>query len=239
MVKIIKGIVVFDSSGITLCQIFRDNTKTVTPLFAAMLGISNEIKLGSAMHVKFEKAYVTLFSGIRNPTLHLAIFSDAPSSRILLFGSFLIDLIDKEIDLKSGIIVDALRKKVVELTESNFALWKELPSGILVEEFLETLHQFGIVVSPEIMNLILALRIDIIENLVSDPLKTKQALKDIFGEYGWSQLISAVFLRLSEKYGVSIPITLIHRFTDCEDEVSCRAALRELFSIIVRGIIYG
>ena len=236
---IIEGIIVFDSSGISIYEKLRGHTIAATSLIAALLGLATEMHLGEARTMDFRNAHVYIISGIKNPSLKIAMFSEKPDARHAIEAAYLINKIDKVARIKSGFIDSRTKDKIVSVVDKYYSLLKSLEvSDFINEAFLDSLKEFGMGSFSVIMiNVLKLINFSVTEFLINQPIETRNKMCSIFGEFGTKQLLRKMIQKIEEKYNIKIPEKMVNKLLKCNDEILCKEIIRDLIEIIIDSII--
>jgi len=235
--KLTKGIVVFDSSGITIYEVIPYNRPMATALISALMGIATEMGLGTAIGINFEASYVYLFSGIKNPELTVAVFSDKPYIENIIVGLYAIHTIDNSINLTPGYITVDMKIKIKAIVDTVYNKVLDISEDFLTKSFIDALKDFEVVLEQVLLDLFLKLKSNIIEILLSNPVKARDLLEDIFGEYGSKQILLKMFNYIQSKMRVKLANNIVFKLVNSTDELEGKKIIRDIIKYIIDEVL--
>jgi len=240
-----KGVVVFDASGIPIYTKLTSKKVPAISLIAALLGIAAEMGLGDVEIIHFQQSYVFLLSGIKNPTLVVAIFSDRPVTiKNLIIGCYLVKKIDDAIQMQPGFITEDVREKIKTLVDKYYTNLDKIVSDFFTPPFINSLKDFGPALETVYLSSLLThLDRNIFEYLIVNPVDAIKKLRKILGDGGTEQVLLSTFRKLEKNLNIKISRELIKKLlssTKYKESIEIvRALIEEIIDNIIlnRGVI--
>lgn len=226
--EVMYDIIVFDISGITIYKRMSSHTKTVSSLLSAIIGISWEMDLGSATTISFEYGNLFLFNGIRNPTLFVAIFSETYDLEIMMLGEYIIQKLDRELDIDPGFIKNEVVNKVEEIVNNALKVIQNFSKLSLSDLLTMSFKGIGILLSTS------AIRSGLnIGEFFRSPYRFKKNLIKFFGEGGSHQILLKMFRNIEQNFSISLPEDLIKSLINCDSQLDCKVIMRRIVEKII------